>query len=309
MDPTPAIESAVEVSVVVCTHNRAVLLRRCLRALLAQTTTRPYEVIVVENACTDDTREVVARFIEADARVRAIIEPRAGKSCALNAGLWAARAPVLAFTDDDTAAAPDWLERILAAFGSSSEVSIVAGRVRSEFEREAPEWLRMCTELKLERRGLLHDEAELRQIWGANVAFRKKCLASQGGFSEALGPVGSRFAPGEDTEAVLRVSRAYPAVFFDPEIVVDHWVPAEKMGLVYNLARQHRSGIATSRTCRTILVSRANLRGLGKLIVGRPGKRLAGVSEPSSRRPPRTVESVALWVSWWSGRVLGARLR
>jgi hypothetical protein len=188
-------------------------------------------------------------------------------------------------------------------------VSIVAGRVRSEFERTPPEWLRHCTELNLERRGLLHDEAELRQVWGANVAFRKKCLASEGGFSEALGPVGERFALGEDTEAVLRVSRAYPTVFFDPEIVVDHWVPAAKMGLTYNLARQFRSGIATSRTCQTILISGAHVRDLGRLIIGHRGHKPTEVSGSSSRRPPRTVESVALWISWWSGRVRGARLR
>ena len=94
-------------SIILPTYNRVALLRRAVAALLRQTApSGSYEIVVVDNNCSDGTAELLSRG-SATRGVRVIHEPRQGLSHARNAGLEAARAPIVAFTDDDVEAAPD----------------------------------------------------------------------------------------------------------------------------------------------------------------------------------------------------------
>src|SRR5262249_55453961 len=107
------------ISVLICTFNRASLLRETLAALQAQ---RPpadcdVEIIVIDNNSTDDTAAVVAESAAGGRfRVASLKESRQGKSFALNTGLLYASGEVLALTDDDVLPAPDWLARIPRGF-------------------------------------------------------------------------------------------------------------------------------------------------------------------------------------------------
>ena len=83
LSPNPA---AVEVSVVLCTYNRAVRLGDALAALVDQVDAPPYEVVVVDNNSSDDTPAVIARFASSGV-VRAVAEPTQGLSHARNRGV------------------------------------------------------------------------------------------------------------------------------------------------------------------------------------------------------------------------------
>lgn len=109
---TPAI------SVVVATRDRAAFLERALASLESQTLRAPFETIVADNGSTDATREVVRRAAERSRlAVEYVYEPQPNRGRARNRAVAAARAPLVAFCDDDVKAPPHWLAAHLAAHG------------------------------------------------------------------------------------------------------------------------------------------------------------------------------------------------
>ena len=106
------------VSVLICTYNRARLLRETLKALQALPTPPDcrIEIVIVDNNSTDNTAAVVAEAARG-ARIPIVYlrEARQGKSFALNTGLAHARGDLLALTDDDVLPGAEWLNRAALA--------------------------------------------------------------------------------------------------------------------------------------------------------------------------------------------------
>src|SRR5436190_10932299 len=107
----------VDLTLLVCTHNHAGLLDRALQSIAAQAVPRGirWEVLVVDNRCTDGTREVVRRWA-ADPRIpvlRSVNEPHLGVSFARKRGIRESRGRLIGFVDDDCLLAPDWVARAL----------------------------------------------------------------------------------------------------------------------------------------------------------------------------------------------------
>src|ERR1041384_4942701 len=117
-------DEAFDITAIVCTYNRSALLGESLARILAQQGDGlRYEVIVVDNNSTDNTREVTERFAASTRRpVRYLCERQQGVSYARNAGIEASRAPVLAFFDDDVLVAGDWLVKIKRALDAHSDI-------------------------------------------------------------------------------------------------------------------------------------------------------------------------------------------
>lgn len=137
------------ITVLICTYNRAWLLRETLAAMQAMVppSACAVEIIVVDNNSTDDTALVIAesacggRF-----PVVSLQERQQGKSFALNLGLSHARGDVLALTDDDVVPSSEWLQRIVEDF-RARDVTFVSGKVLPRWSRRPPPEL-----LTLERR-------------------------------------------------------------------------------------------------------------------------------------------------------------
>jgi hypothetical protein len=112
-DPSPShLDEAPRVSVVIPTFRRPDLLSRCLEAVCAQSLAPDaYEVIVADDGHSDETRTLVERFDARDGPAVRYVRPQGGRGPAVarNAGWRAARADLIAFTDDDTVPASDWL--------------------------------------------------------------------------------------------------------------------------------------------------------------------------------------------------------
>jgi hypothetical protein len=130
---TPAcpnhVTSEVPVTVVVCTRDRSTELVACLRHL--QALTYPLlEIVVVDNAPTDDsTEQVVSAVARQDARFRYVREPRPGLSAARNRGLREAGGTCVAYTDDDVAVDPEWVQGIVRGFQRRPDIGCVTGLV------------------------------------------------------------------------------------------------------------------------------------------------------------------------------------
>lgn len=115
--------SQVRLSVIVPFCNERRYLRMCAESLLAQTLDPgSFEIIFVDNNSTDDGASVV----KGNPRIQVLSEKKPGSYAARNAAILRAKGEILAFTDADCVASPDWLEKILNAFLSTG-VGIVVG--------------------------------------------------------------------------------------------------------------------------------------------------------------------------------------
>jgi glycosyltransferase involved in cell wall biosynthesis len=231
------------VSVLICTFNRARLLRDTLGAL--QSMVRPaecaVEIVVVDNNSTDNTSAVIAESARAGPLpVVSLRETSQGKSFALNRGLTHARGDIIALTDDDVLPAPDWLERIVVAF-RERDVSFVFGKVLPLWGAVPPPelltpraqaiWgpLAICDygEAPVEYRA---DKFDQRLPIGANLAFSRLALTAIGGWRTDLGKVNNTLISGEDHEIFLRLRRCgHYAGYYDPDITVAHYVPPARL--------------------------------------------------------------------------------
>lgn len=220
-------------SVIICTHNRAGLLRRCLTALETQTVSvSDFEVIVVDNGSTDDTKSVVESFARRSVPPRYVHEPTLGLSVARNTGLNHAKAEIVAYIDDDAFAEPQWAEAVLYAFESANGVDAVAGRVFAEWEIPKPEWMTPLLEVLY----TVHDRGEQRRLLapneyfvGANMAFRAELLRELGGFDTRLGRIGQSLLSAEETFLRNQVAARGGNCVYEPRAVVHHHIGKERL--------------------------------------------------------------------------------
>src|SRR5262249_2850539 len=109
------------------THNRAHYLPDALRSLARQDCDARFEVIVIDNASTDETPTVIQEWCRKDPKFRAAREPRLGLSWGKNAGIRLARAPLLLFTDDDMLVDPHWIQSYRDFFARHNEALVLGG--------------------------------------------------------------------------------------------------------------------------------------------------------------------------------------
>jgi glycosyltransferase involved in cell wall biosynthesis len=197
------------VSVVIPVFNRQEAVRRAIASVLTQTY-QDFEIIVVDDASTDQTVSVIASI--ADPRIVLIRHVRRlGGSATRNSGITASRGSYVAFLDSDDEWMPDKLNRQIELFKRSNEV----GFVYAGYEIRLPDGdvmshiPRVCTDLPGK---LLIDNV----VGGASVGMvRREVFERVGLFDETL-----RCA--QDVDFWLRVSDAFPADFV-PDVLVRIW--------------------------------------------------------------------------------------
>ena len=242
------VESDAVVSVVVCTRDRSAELAGCLARLTALT--YPHlEIIVVDNAPSDDrTRQVVAAVAVTDPRVRYVRELRPGLSRARNRGLAEARGAYVAYTDDDVAVDPSWVQGLVKGFQRRSDVGCVTGLVCTAdmasaaeryFDARAASWSSRCEAQEFDISGTgapnaLYPYSPGIFGTGANFAFDRVYLETLGRFDEALG-AGTRTRGGEDLDIFVRVLRGGRAIVYEPAAIVWHHHRADHDALLEQL--------------------------------------------------------------------------
>ena len=206
-----------DLSIVICTRNRAGQLQGTLDSLLAMKTARAWEAILVDNASTDGTADAIRRYSEREPRIRYFREERIGLGAARDRGWREARAAVIALTDDDCYVAEDYVDAVLAAFDGRPDVGVLGGRILlfdpddarvTIDERDHP--------AEMAPRSFVVAGA----IKGANLSFRREALQKIDGFDPGLG-AGTPF-PCEDIDAVAAVLWAGYRGCYDPRPLVLH---------------------------------------------------------------------------------------
>jgi len=236
------------VSVAICTHNRGAIVARAVEAALSEARTADGDVLVVDNASTDDTAAVLAGLTgDAGGRLRVVRETRLGLSSARNRALAEIGSPVVAFLDDDAVPRPGWLAALVAAH-ADQRVVCAGGPIRLHFPTPPPSWLIAELHSTLTAYDLgstprrLHDCPGWDYPYGANVAFRTDTARAAGGFSPRFGHRGRRQLQHEETDLCMRLDRAGGEIRYVPEAVVDHWVLAERLTPGFFLARHAQRG-------------------------------------------------------------------
>lgn len=203
----------MRISVAICTYDRYELLGEALRSLAEQTVgPDAFEIIVVDNTPSAERSAAEQARLAGIARLRWVHERTPGLSNARNVAMGLARAPVIAYLDDDAIALPNWLEELDRAWRAAGpDVGTIGGRVRPRWVSERPEWLSddllgylSVVDLGGETRPLGPGE----WLAGANISYRIEALRSAGGFSVALGRVGSGISlmSNDETELADRLS-------------------------------------------------------------------------------------------------------
>jgi len=258
----------IAASVIICTHNRAGILGRAVEQVLRQAPACNAEVLVVDNASTDDTRAVLAAARGEGAPPRVVREPTLGLSAARNRGLAEARGEIAVFLDDDAVPRAGWLAALLAPFAASS-VACAGGRIDIHFAYEPPAWF--CRELSgalsafdlgSEPRRLRYGRPGDYYPHGANIAFRIADAKAAGGFSTLVGPVGRRLFVHDETDLCYRIDEAGGEVHYVPAAVVDHWVLPERLTPRWFLRRYWEGGHSAAIF---ILRNRGVLRAIWRL--------------------------------------------
>src|ERR1043166_2673976 len=187
----PLMSDLPDLSVVICTYNRHELLRLALLSLLKQSPANvTYEVVVVDNNSTPATRAVVDEFVQSDARVRYVRETRQGNAYARNTGVAEARAPIVAFLDDDVTVRDNWVE-IAARTLEATNADFIGGKVLPRWEQPPPSWLGVANWAPIAAVdyggapfSITADNSLC--LLTANIAFKKDLFAKHGEFSAAV---------------------------------------------------------------------------------------------------------------------------
>ena len=218
---------ATDVTVIIATWNRAQFLEETLRDLARQVTGDrfTYDVIVVDNNSTDETKCVVEALRPSfPVELTHLFEGRQGKGYALNRALAIARGEVVAFTDDDVALQPTWLSALHRTF-QEHHADGVGGPVRPLWIGTRPAWLSddMLNQLGMRDYGpsTFHVEPGKVRFIGPNMAFRRALFARYGGFSPS--------ELGQDADWFLRVLRHGHRLVYQPAACVQHKIDTARL--------------------------------------------------------------------------------
>ena len=248
-------DEAVHVSVLIPTYNRARLLDATLDSV-ARMRVSPglvWDVVVVDNNSSDDTRAVVERHARTfPVPLHYRFESRQGRSSALNTGIAVARGAILAITDDDVNVAEGWLEAASAPLLRGTH-GYTGGPVRPVWEVPPPAWLDLSRgdlwgTIAIQDHGstaIGYEEAHKVPL-GANMAVRRDVFAAAGNFRADLGRSGGRVVMGQEVpEWLIRARRAGFTGLYVPAMEVRHHVPAAR--LTKNYFRRWWFGKGVSR--------------------------------------------------------------
>lgn len=234
----------MDCSVLLATRNRAESLDRTLASLAAQEAPGiEWEVLVADNGSTDDTRTVLERWT-GRLRLRHAIEPAAGKNRAVNRVLGMARGQLLLFTDDDVILATGWLAAHAAAASRWPDHVIFGGLIRPRFPPDPPAWALRDPFVSVLFAAYDPGTAEgptTQLPFGPNYALRAQCLGATG-FDEDVGPNGSEYAMGGETELLRRLARNGAQAVYVPDAVVEHVIRPEQLTERFALERARRFG-------------------------------------------------------------------
>jgi glycosyltransferase involved in cell wall biosynthesis len=277
---TAMTQRLASIDVVLPTYNRARLLPRCVETFRAAR--KPpgigIRLMIIDNNSDDETRRIGAEFVERyPDLVSYLFEPRQGRHHALNAGITASRADVIAFFDDDETLDPSWLEVIAREFADPA-IDFIGGPYKPNWLAPAPAWLPSETAGPVgvvdwgPQRRRYGSKTFRAQFMGGNCAFRRHVF-------ERVGLYSDRYMYGEDLEMFRRVIEAGFVGDYVPDLVISHDISARKLTRSYWRHWYYVEGRTDGKLTRD-----GRHPFAGKEILGIPRWMFRGIPETALRR-------------------------
>ncbi|GAX62979.1 glycosyltransferases [Candidatus Scalindua japonica] len=229
----------MNISIIVCTYNRVDSLNRTLQSIKAMTVSDDieWELLIVDNNSTDNTRKVVDEFISTSGlNCRYILEENQGHSHARNRGINESCGEIIAYTDDDVIVDKYWLQNIDNVFKENS-ISCVGGKILPIWEISCPEWLDnnhdFYGNLALLDYGDSPFYLDKPKIWGANFVVKKIMFEKYGTFNTSLGRIFGKLCSFDETDFLQRLIENGEKILYTPNLIVHHCIPAKRMRKSY----------------------------------------------------------------------------
>jgi len=230
----------MRISVIICTWNRAALLDQTLTqfAKLRVPAGFDWELVVVNNRCTDATDEVLARHAGRLPLVR-LYEDRAGKSYAANRAVEHCAGELLLWTDDDVLVDPGWMEAYVRAAQTWPHATFFGGTVEPLFAAKPPRWVLRNLAILGNLFALVDEHPDGLHIGrrdvppvGANLATRRSALEHHR-FDTFLGPCRDSRVIGEETKLIHELMDAGHEGLWVGSARVRHYTPAARLTKQY----------------------------------------------------------------------------
>lgn len=241
------------ISVIICTYNRANLLPDVLDSL--EKTKIPndtiIDLVIVDNASIDNTFQTITEYEKISKfKITPLKEFQRGKTFALNTAIRRAQGNVLAFVDDDHIVSPVYFQEISSALKNYPDFNLFCGRIKPNWDGTEPAWVHDDTiypirpypipnfdmgdkvvEIKLDKRMFIPG--------AGNLVIKKRVFKNIGLFSENFGPKGHNLRGGEDLEFIRRALQQGERLVYIPEVLQYHQVDKKNLGLDYLLKKSY----------------------------------------------------------------------
>jgi glycosyltransferase involved in cell wall biosynthesis len=225
----------MDYSVIICTYNRSSNLPECLGRLAEQRGVEnlEWEVVVVDNNSTDDTRDTVMRLAsDLPVNIRYMFEKEQGLNYARNTGIRESKGNCFGYIDDDILVKSDWLAAINESFHEHAADS-VGGRIHLEPSLVLPGWIKPEMYGFLGYQDLGEESFEMdgktHYPFGGNMWFNRRVVEKIGYFNPQLGRKGSgskrsELFKGAETDYCNRLAKAGGHIFYQPKAIVYHQI-------------------------------------------------------------------------------------
>jgi glycosyltransferase involved in cell wall biosynthesis len=235
-------------TVLFATKNRASILKSALESYCHLVTPASgWKLVVVDNGSTDETADVLSGY-SGRLPLSSIIEHRPGKNHALNAGLELLEGDLTVLTDDDVFPHSDWLIEMRKVADAQLAYSVFGGEVIPRWEIPPLDWIRWV-ELgpAFGMNDTSQDEGPVSESWlpniiGPNMAVRSSIFHMGVRFDPSIGPRGTSYPMGSETELILRLHRQGHKAWHAKGAVVEHLIRKEQLNKDWVLRRAIRFG-------------------------------------------------------------------
>ncbi len=247
------------ISLIIPTYNRVNSLNRLLLSLKKQSLPQKYfEIIIINNACTDETQSLCEQFSNQLRNLRLVYEPTAGLLAARNSGVLAAKGEILTFCDDDIEPNPAWLSAIMNIMVSHSDIMLLGGNNKGAFEISQPTfvnslWIQDEYGIRINPYYSLIENINQSMpapshtyIMGCNFTTRRSVVNVAQGFGPDCMP--NIIWQGDGETRVSEVAEKMGKVWLDPKVSVLHWMPSSRLTKEYIDKRKLYFDIAEAYT-------------------------------------------------------------
>ena len=221
----------ISIDLVICTYNNARLLKHTLEAIaqLKVPDHIRWNVLVVNNRCTDDTVGVVKEQISNKViPLKMVIEPKQGLTPARACGVLNTDSDWIAFIDDDCILETEWLEEAIKFIITHPQCGLFGGKIQLLWEKEPPPFVKYFP-FAYAAKNHGNTAKRLTAVAGAGMIVKREALEKCGWIKEQFlaDRVGKRLISGGDMEIALRVG-ANSEVWYNPRCILQHIIPEQR---------------------------------------------------------------------------------